>query len=159
MSRVSVPWLTICSAQDPPQKKRGPVPWLATWSALWFLGASVAESLGATWLVLKPCHSCNQVPWLVASLQAVRVVCNTRKLTNPCALTYFTCTAALPCLLAPFLVSLALPHCLTLFHLHCSTWPFLPFLHCPFLAHSCTADWPTVFRTLTVVVWSPHRTG
>ena len=137
----------VLSPRPPPKTiqkkiKGGPVPWLVARSALWFLGASVAESLGATWSLLGSRRGRTQVPWLVSSLQVLlqdRDVCNTRKLTHPCTFPCFTCTctAALPYLVSLALLQLAFPA------LFCTAL---------FVACSCTADRPTVFLTLTVAV-------
>ena len=152
MSRVSVPWLTMCSAQDPPKKKRGTgslACYLVCTMVSWGLSGRVSWSNLARLKAVPQLQSSPLARGFAASssrrvqhtkadksLRPYLFHLHCRTALPTCTLPCFTCTAALP-----YLVSLALLRL-----------PFLPFLHCLFLAHSCTADWPTVFRTLTVLV-------
>ena len=111
--------------KTPPQKKKnnkgGPVPWLVPRSALWFLGASVAKSLGATWLAFGVApwpHSSPLARVFAASSSARPRRVQHTKADTSLHLSLFHlhlhCRTALPCF------TCTAPTCLS-----------CPFLHCP----------------------------
>ena len=112
--------------KTPPQNntkkiKGGPVPWLVARSALWFLGASVAKSLGATWLAFGVApwpHSSPLARVFAASSSARPRRVQHTKADTSLHLSLFHlhlhCRTALPCF------TCTAPTCLS-----------CPFLHCP----------------------------